>query len=55
VISLNVNVRLTVSDKKIPMWRVKLFGWLAWLLRVPVDISDHVKIFLGEKTSQRYF
>jgi hypothetical protein len=39
IANLNVNVKLTVPDKKVPMWRVKLFGWLAQLLGVPVDIA----------------
>jgi hypothetical protein len=39
MIALNINVKLTVSDKRVPMWRVRLFGWLAWLLGVPVDIA----------------
>jgi hypothetical protein len=36
---LNINVKLSVSGKKVPFWRVKLFGWCAQILGVPVEIT----------------
>lgn len=34
---LHISVSISVAGGA-PMWRVKLLGWCAWLLRVPLTI-----------------